>query len=176
MPGMPGRLEVNGVVAHALRFVRVALVGFGLASSAAAADFSVGVGYLGAAGWGAQATASNLLAPGVGLQLRAGLGVPLPGASQAPSGAMELNALLDVEFLSGVTGRLSFGIGLDFRAFWLLQGRIGLEYRPNFLPEPFDRLSAFFEFGVTYRYPTAGEIIVLDRNAYTIAAGLTYRF
>ena len=175
MPVMPERLEPEMTYTRLIRSLRVLLIVLGFTSSAHAIDFSVGVGYLGAAGIGVQATASNLFAQGVGLQLRAGLGIPLPGVSQSPNGAMELNALLELEIVGGFTGRLAFGIGLDFRAVWLLQGRIGLEYRLIVLPEPFDRLSVFFEFGVTYRYPTPGEVVVLDRNAYTIAAGLTYR-
>jgi hypothetical protein len=175
MPVMPERLEPKMAYTWFVRSLRVFLIVLGFTSSARAVDFSVGVGYLGAAGIGAQVTASNLVTQGVGVQLRAGLGIPLPGVSQSPNGAMELNALLELEIVGGFTGRLAFGIGLDFRAVWLLQGRIGLEYRLSVLPEPFDRLSVFFEFGVTYRYPTPGEVVVLDRNAYTIATGLTFR-
>ncbi len=174
MPVMSERLEPE-MALGLIRSMRVFVIVLGLASNAWAVDFSVGVGYLGAAGIGVQATASNLFTQGVGVQLRAGLGIPLPGVPQSQNGAMELNALLELEIVGGFTGRLAFGIGLDFRAVWLLQGRIGLEYRLSMLPEPLDRLSVFFEFGVTYRYPFPGEVVVLDRNAYTIATGLTFR-
>jgi hypothetical protein len=138
-------------------------------------QFSVGVGYLGNAGIGAQLSASNLLAPGVGLQLRAGLGVPVDGFS-SQRGALELNAFLELDLFNGVTGRLALGGSFDFRSLWFLQGRLGLEYHPQFFPEEIKNLGVLAEFGISYRYPRPGETNVTDGNSFSFAAGLTWRF
>jgi hypothetical protein len=138
-------------------------------------QFSVGLGYLGNAGIGAQLSASNLLAPGVGLQLRAGLGLPIAGLS-SQRGALELNTFLELDLFNGVSGRFSFGGTLDFRGFWFLQGRLGLEYHPEFFPEDIRNLGIFAEFGVSYRYPQPGQTTTTDGNGLSFAAGVTWRF
>lgn len=138
-------------------------------------QFSVGVGYLGNAGIGAQVSASNLLGPGVGLQLRGGLGVPISGFG-SPSGALELNAFLELDLFNGVSGRVALGGTLDFRGLFFLQGRLGLEYHPPFFPDEIRALGVFAEFGVSYRYPAPGETNPVDRNNLSIAVGLNWKF
>lgn len=138
-------------------------------------QFSVSLGYLGNAGFGAQLSASNVLAPGVGLQLRGGLGLPITGFA-SPSGALELNAFLELDLFNGVWGRLALGATLDLRGLFFLQGRLGLEYYPQFFPEELRSLGVFAEFGVSYRYPKPGETGTTDNNSLSIAAGLTWKF
>jgi hypothetical protein len=170
-----------------LRVVQALVVALACAGSAFAQEaapitsdqtgvqFSVGVGYLGNAGVGAQLSASNLLAPGVGLQLRAGLGVPVAGFP-SQRGAIELNAFLELDLFNGVTGRLALGGSFDFRNLWFLQGRLGVEYHPQFFPEEIQNLGLLAEFGISYRYPQPGETNVMDGNSFSFAAGLTWRF
>ena len=163
--------------------VLVALLALACGANALAQDandqsnvqFSVGVGYLGNAGIGAQVSVSNLFAPGVGLQLRAGLGVPIAGFA-SPSGAFELNTFLELDLFNGVSGRVAIGGSFDFRGLFFLQGRLGLEYHPEFFPDEIRGLGAFAEFGVSYRYPQPGQTSTVDGNSLSVALGLSWRF
>ena len=101
---------------------------FGLGSMAQAdpriPEFGVGAGYYGWIGIGGHVNVENILAPGVGFRARGGLN------------GVEITGLLRLEILYGFSGFVTLGGGYNVPIGQpVVSGSLGLEYRPEFLPE-----------------------------------------
>jgi hypothetical protein len=131
---------------------------FGLGSVALAdpsiPEFGVGAGYHSWIGIGAHVNLENILTPGVGVRVRGGLN------------GIEIAGLLRLEILYGFSGYVTVGGGYNVPFGQpVVSGSLGLEYRPEFLPE----FSIWYEYG-TYWYPT------YSPSGTGFAVGLSYWF
>jgi hypothetical protein len=142
------------------RFVQVlALVTMLAFSGTAQADpeipeYGIGAGWYSSIGLGAHVNVENAIVPGVGLRGRIGLN------------GGEIAALMRLEVLYGFSGFVTLGAGYETRYSQpTLNGSLGLEYRPEFLPE-------FSIWGEYRSYWTP----VATSNGTGWAFGLTYWF
>jgi hypothetical protein len=106
-------------------------------------EFGVGAGYYGWIGIGGHVIVENILAPGVGLRTRGGLN------------GVEITGLMRLEILYGFSGFVTLGGGYNVPIGQpVVAGSLGLEYRPEFLPEfsVWGEYTSFWNPGYTQSY------------------------